>query len=379
MADCALALALASTVEAVHPERGAPIAVRAALTLPWQTGEVAVDGRFDDAAWTEAGWRGLFPADGARAAPAMALAVVADATGLVIGLRGETGGLSAEVRVDPDGMGQRALRWRTGAPAEVCTLSALETGAIWPIGPGAVPCEVGGAPEVVSGPAGWELRWTWADLARASSRLTVAAVVRGPQGRLGTTSRTGSLSTAFGEGWHVTAPGLGAVLKATTELPEPDRYVLQVSRSPRQPAQWAWSRWLEGRRVDEGWLDLRGAGEVVWTAPPLAAQGVFVEVRDATTPVAAAVVAAVPRKRVGVDLVTPIHDGAFVLHGHSPNAWRPSVVVEHGGGLVGCATAALPEGEWLWTVALPPGMGDATVTMPDGRAWRLVAAGDGRR
>jgi hypothetical protein len=379
MADCALALALASTITLVEAERGAPIAVRAPVTLPWQVGEIALDGSFEDAAWGEAGWRALFPADGARVSPAVALAVVADPAGLVVGVRGETGGLSAEVRVDPDGLGQRAMRWRSAAPSEVCSLAGIPTGRIWPVGPGAVPCDVGPSPEVAVSPHGWEVRWPWEALRRASSRLTVAAVVRGPQGRLGTTSRTGGLATSFGEGWHVAAPGLGAVLKVTTDLPGDDRYALTVARSPHHPARWAWSRWLEGERLDGGWLQVHAAGEVVWTAPPVAAQGVLVEVRDEAAPVAAAVVAQVPRKRVGVDLVTPVHEGAFVLHGAYPNPWAPSVRVDDVDGLVGCATAALPAGEWLWTVDLPSGTGDVWITLPDGTRWTLVAADRGRR
>jgi hypothetical protein len=374
MADCALALALASSVVAVVPERGAPVAVRAAPTLPWQVGEVVLDGAFEDAAWGDAAWRGLFPADAARTSPAVAMAVVADPAGLVVGLRGEAGGLSAEVRVDPDGMGQRALRWASGRAAEVCTLADVNTGAVWPVGPGAVPCDPGPAPQVASGPAGWELLWPWEALARASSRLTIAATVRGPQGRVGTTSRTGALSTAFGEGWHVAAPGLGATLKVATALPGEDRYTLTVTRPPGAPTAWAWSRWLEGRRVDGGTVSVVGRGDIAWTAPPVAAQGVFVEVRDAGQPVAAAVHAVVPRKRVGVDLVTPVHDGAFVLHGVHPNPWTASVRVSLDGGREACASADLPAGEWLWTVDLPDGTGDALVTLPDGRTLAVVAA-----
>jgi hypothetical protein len=48
-------------------------------------------------------------------------------------------------------------------------------------------------------------------------------------------------------------------------------------------------------------------------------------------------------------------------------------------GLVGCATAALPAGEWLWTVDLPSGTGDVWITLPDGTRWTLVAADRGRR
>jgi len=117
-----------------------------------------------------------------------------------------------------------------------------------------------------------------------------------------------------------------------------------------------------------------GRGDIAWTAPPVAAQGVFVEVRDAGQPVAAAVHAVVPRKRVGVDLVTPVHDGAFVLHGVHPNPWTASVRVALDGGREACASAELPAGEWLWTVDLPDGTGDALVTLPDGRTLAVVAA-----